>query len=205
MSEARAPLKVKGYTISDELFTRGYPEGSSPCSCVSACCEAGVWADLSERERILRHKEIVKRHMDQTQTTDDAEWFDPETEQDPDFASGRAVATRVFNGKCAFLDRSGRCSLQVTASAEGMDRWALKPLYCILYPIYIENGTVGFDDLLQDEHACCSIGERFSVPLFEACRDELTHLLGEDGFAVLQEHYRRLQEENHSTTPLREK
>jgi Fe-S-cluster containining protein len=195
MSNDDTPIIVKGFRISGELFTKGYPTGSSPCTCSSACCEAGVWADLAERDAILEHKELIKRHMDETQSLDDREWFDPEIEEDADFASGWTVGTRVVNDKCVFLDKSGRCSVQAAASAAGMDRWTLKPLYCVLYPIYVEDGMVGFDDLLQDEHACCSVGKSFSVPLFEACRDELTHLLGIEGFAEMQRYYEQMLED----------
>jgi len=195
MSDERAPLTIKGYQISEELFTRGFEEGSGPCTCSSACCEGGVWVDLAERDRILQHKDLVRRHMDSTQNPDEREWFDADILEDPDFPSGRAVATRVANNKCAFLDRFGRCSAQLAASAEGMDRWALKPLYCALYPIYVENGLIGFDDLLQDESDCCSAREQFSVPLFEACHQELTHLLGEDGYAAMREHYQQSHQE----------
>ena len=47
--------------------------------------------------------------------------------------------------------------------------------------------------MLQDDQACCTVGEKFETPLFAACKDELTHLLGADGYAMLEEHYASLQ------------
>ena len=80
--------------------------------------------------------------MDETQTADPAHWFEPEEQDDDDFPSGRCVGTRVLNDKCAFLDRFGRCTLQVAATrVRGLHRWALKPLFCILYPIEIRQGS----------------------------------------------------------------
>lgn len=184
-----APIRVKGLTIGDELFETGYPEGSGPCGCTSTCCSGGVYADVAERDAILRHAEMIERYMDETQPHDPARWFDAQEESDPDFASGRCIGTTVHNDKCAFLDKYGRCSVQRATTEEGMGRWALKPLYCILYPIEISEGVVSFDPMLQDEQPCCTVTDAFHVPVFQACRDELIHLLGADGYKTLERHY----------------
>ena len=77
----------------------------------------------------------------------------------------------------------------MAATAEGMHKWALKPLYCILYPIEVTDNVVGFDPMLQSEQSCCTVETVFRIPAFEACREELVQLLGEDGFRMMQEHY----------------
>jgi hypothetical protein len=146
-------------------------------------------ADVRDRDNILAHREIIKKYMDGTQTTDDSRWFDPGEQADSDFPSGRCAGTAEINNRCAFLDRAGRCSLQVAATGEGMHKWALKPLYCILYPIEVTDSVVGFDTMLQSEQSCCTVDTAFRIPVFEACREELVHLLGEDGFRTMQEHY----------------
>lgn len=183
------PLVIGEYTIDPALFRLGYADGGSPCSCTSTCCRGGVYADVRERDRIMEHRDLIRPHMDDSQPQNDAEWFEPEEADDADFPSGRCVGTRDTFGKCTFLDRQGRCSLQVAAVAAGRDRWALKPLYCVLFPIEITDRVVGFDDMLQDEQPCCSVSERFVTPLFRACRDELVHLLGEEGYRRIEEHY----------------
>jgi hypothetical protein len=148
-----------------------------------------VYADVREKENILDHKDMIRKYMDETQSPDEALWFEDRESEDTDFPSGRCIGTREINDKCAFLDRGGRCTLQIAATEEGMHKWALKPLFCILYPIEISNNVVSFDDMLQDEQHCCSISSDFQVPLFEACKDELVHLLGETGFTSLQGYY----------------
>ncbi len=182
-------LVIGKYTFSPELFERGYPSGGGPCTCTSACCEEGVYLDVGDRDLIRRHAGIIRQSMDETQSKDESAWFDRQEEEDTDFPSGRCVATNVVNGKCAFLDRAGRCSIQVASVQAGMDRWALKPFFCVLYPIDVSDGVVSFDGLLQDEQACCSVGERFDTPLFEACRDELIYLVGEGGYAEIEKYY----------------
>lgn len=192
-------IEVKGFSFGPELFTQGFAEGTGPCRCTSDCCSSGVYIDLTERDRILLHKEKVKQQMDATQVKDESLWFDAEVEEDPDFASGRCVGTSVLNDKCAFLNANGHCSIQLAAVAEGLNRWAWKPLYCILYPIEVTDGIVGFDPMLQGEKVCCSIHRSYEIPLFRACKAELVHLLGEDGFQQLEEHYQELAKEKSSS------
>lgn len=191
------PFRAGEYAISGELFETGMTRGTGPCSCTAACCLGGVYADVMERDKIIAHKEVIGRYMDETQPADPELWFEKSEEEDPDFPSGRCVGTQEVNGKCAFLDKMGRCSLQVAATAEGMHRWSFKPLYCVLYPIEISDKTIRFDDLLQGDEQCCSVSDRFEIPLFEACRDELTHLLGEEGFRQIEARYRELRETVH--------
>jgi len=199
VSEDRPALSINGYTFSNELFEKGFPSEGGPCACSSVCCEEGVYADIADREKILSHKEMIKKYMDETQTRDETRWFEEQEREDADFPSGRCVGTEAYNGKCVFLDRFGRCSLQVAATSEGMQKWALKPFFCVLYPIEVTRKVVSFDDMLQDEQSCCSIGHRFDVPLFEACREELTYLVGEEGFRRLEEYYVALQANTHTT------
>jgi hypothetical protein len=193
-------LRIGEYTMSGELFAKGYPKGGGPCSCTSACCEGGVYIDLHEREVIMAHRDIITKQMDATQTTDPSLWFEPEVTDDADFPSGQCVGTQVVNDKCAFLDGAGRCALQKAAVAEGMHRWAIKPLFCILYPIEISAGIVAFDEMLQDEEDCCTIGKSFDVPLFEACREELVHIVGEEGYTAMEKHYAALKGQDPSSS-----
>ncbi len=188
--DASPELHIKQFSISPELYRKGYRTGRGPCTCTSVCCQHGVYADSGERDRILQHKEIIRKYMDETQAGNEHQWFERHEAEDSDFASGRCVGTAVVNEKCAFLDKFGRCSLQVAASSEGMHRWALKPIFCILFPLEISNNVISFDDLLDEEQDCCSITDRFDIPLFEACKDELTHVLGEDGYKELEDFYR---------------
>ena len=196
MTEPETPLHIKGYTIAPELFLKGFPAGGGPCTCVSRCCSGGVYVDLRERDRILEAKATIKLHMDDSQTTDETQWFEAMEMDHIDFPSGKCVGTQEINDKCAFLDSVGRCSIQLASVAVGDHKWARKPLYCVLFPIEITDNVIGFDDLLQEESHCCSISEDFSTPLFRACQAELVYLLGPDGYDLIEEHYRFLQGSN---------
>ncbi len=187
-------LKIQKYTMAGELFTRGFPAGGGPCTCSAVCCEGGVFVDLQERDAILAHREIIAASMDDTQQRDPGAWFESEEHEDPDFPSGTCVSTQVINDKCTFLDGAGRCVLQTAALHAGMHRWAFKPLFCVLYPIEIASGVVSFDNMLQDDQSCCSVLPEFEVPLYQACREEIVHLVGEEGYTEMNEHYASLQQ-----------
>lgn len=185
-------LKVQHYTMSGELFTRGFPAGGGPCTCSAVCCEGGVFVDPRERDAILAHRELIAAEMDETQHRVPGDWFEAEEHEDPDFPSGLCVGTKVVNDKCAFLDAAGRCVLQTAALHAGMHPWAFKPLFCVLYPIEIAGGIVSFDNMLQDEQSCCSVATAFDIPLYQACREEIVHLVGEEGYAEMNAHYAAL-------------
>lgn len=192
MIEDQKYLQVNQYTLSEDFFGKGFSWGGGPCTCTSTCCEGGVYADLIERDKIIENKDIIKKYMDDSQTTVESAWFDTFDHEDTDFPSGRCVGTREIDNKCAFLDKLGRCSLQVAAIGEGLHKWTWKPLYCILFPVEISNMVIGFNDLLQGEESCCSAQRDFQIPLFEACKEELVHLVGENGYEIIEQHYATL-------------
>ncbi|HEX7479392.1 MAG TPA: DUF3109 family protein [Polyangiales bacterium] len=189
MDDFSTPLRIKGYLVAPELFTTGYAAGNGPCACVSACCHRGAYIDLGERDRILAHAEAVAAEMDETQSRDPSTWFEPGELVDPDFVSGKCVGTAVVSGTCALLDKRGYCSLQVMANQAGLHKWAIKPIYCVLFPIEVLDGVIRWNPAMQGKQACCSVQARFETPLFEACREELVHLIGEDGYQAVRDHY----------------
>ncbi len=190
-------LRAGKYEIDPVLFEKGFAKGCGPFRCESKCCSVGVYVDLKEKETILSHKETIKKYMDETQTTDDSRWFDSEIEDDRDYPSGKAVGTEVFNDKCVFLNKKGKCSLQVMGNEEGIGGWAIKPFYCIAFPISIEDGVLTFDDFQQGETQCCSTVRNFSaeggsvsggeMPLVDSCKAELEFVLGKEGYKQLLE------------------
>jgi len=185
-------MRVSEYEIDPILFQKGFSKGCGPFACESTCCAAGVYIDLKEKELILSHKETIKKYMDETQLTDDTRWFDAEVLDDKDFPSGKTIGTEVFNDKCVFLNKSGMCSLQITGTEEKLGRWALKPFFCVAFPITIDGGVVTFDDFLYQKTTCCSFIDNRETTLVEACKEELEFVLGKDGYedlTVLQKEF----------------
>ncbi len=174
--------EINGLLIDPLIFT--FPFN---CRCNGECCNYGVYTDLKENQLILSIKEKVLPFMDETQSKEINDWFEA-PEEDEDFDSGVAVGTNVINGKCTFLDKNGLCSLQKLAINEGAHKWQYKPVYCILFPLTIYEGSLTIDDEHIDRLKFCNKQNGKHMTIYEACREELQHFFGEKGFAELEQY-----------------
>jgi Fe-S-cluster containining protein len=187
-------ITVKGYKVDPMLFNHGFPKGCGPYQCDGSCCCDGVWVDLKEKDRILAEKDLIKKYMDDTQNKNHEEWF-AEHDEDPDFPSGAAEGTSLHNNSCVFLNKDGLCVLQLAATKEGRHKWDIKPFYCVLFPVSVAEKTLTFDEHMEEsEISCCNIFPQFSVPMFQACKEEIVYAVGEDGYREIEEHYMKYRE-----------
>jgi len=178
-------LKIGNYTIDPVLFEKGFSRGCGPYQCQTTCCSSGVYLDPSERDVILQHTDEIKLKMDETQTTNESVWFDNIRVDDKDFPAGYAVGTEVYNDKCVFLGKDGRCSVQLVSAEKYNDPWKIKPFYCIAFPIVLDTGVLTFDDYQQDKAGCCSIVSDTDSTLVDSCKAELEFVLGKEGYEEL--------------------
>lgn len=174
--------KINDILIDPAIFTYKFI-----CNCAGECCYFGVYTDHKEYNAILSIQDKIKEVMDETQSKDVSEWFEPE-EKDEDFESGIAVGTEIINDKCTFLDKNGLCSLQKLAIKEGEYKWKYKPLYCILFPLTTFEGVLTIDTDHIDRLPYCNIDPNTQLTMFEACEEELRHFFGEEGFAELEDY-----------------
>lgn len=173
--------------IDTSIFTTKYPSSCSMKNCTGECCKWGVFADISERDNILNHAQIIQRHLEPTQEKNPEKWFESEPCQDIDFPSGLAIGTQATEQGCVFLDSSGLCALQKTALAEGLHPFALKPFYCIAFPLVISQHTLMIDDLeVENQPKCCSQFESGTKNILDICATELKFMLGREGFEEFQ-------------------
>lgn len=173
---------INGLKIDPRIFTFKFS-----CKCNGECCYYGVYTDFKEHEKILSVKDKIIPLFDETQNRDISTWFEP-PEEDKDFESGIAVGTEVQNGKCTFLDKDGLCTLQKLAMMEGEDKWKYKPLYCILYPFTVYENELTIDDEHMDRLKHCNKNPVEETTIFEACKEELQHFFGEEGFKELEDY-----------------
>lgn len=178
-------IQIGKFKIDPILFEKGFAKGCGPFQCHTTCCSSGVFIDPAEKEAILQHKEEVKMKMDETQTQDETAWFENSIEEDSDFPSGYAVGTEVFNNKCVFLRKDGKCSVQLVSAEKYNDPWKIKPYFCVAFPISVDNSVVTFDDYQQGNAPCCSIVADTNIPLIESCKAELEYVLGKEGYQQL--------------------
>jgi Fe-S-cluster containining protein len=174
--------EINGVKIDPQIFTFSFS-----CKCSGECCYYGVYTDLKEHEMIMSLKDKLIPLFDETQVKDTEEWFEA-PEKDEDFESGMAVGTEVINGKCAFLDKQGLCTLQKLANNEGAYKWKYKPLYCILFPLTIYENALTIDDEHIDRLKTCNHNPSAERTIYDSCREELKHFFGEDGFRELEQY-----------------
>jgi Fe-S-cluster containining protein len=173
---------INGIKIDPKIFTFKFR-----CNCTGECCYYGVYTDLKEQQQIMRLKDRLLPLFDESQSKNADKWFEP-PEKDEDFESGVAVGTEVINGKCAFLNKNGLCTLQTLAINEGVDKWKYKPLYCILFPFTVYDGALTIDDDHIDRLKTCNINPVDDISIFDACREELLHFFGPDGYKELEDY-----------------
>lgn len=179
-------FEINKLKIDDSLFEQRFVKSCDVKKCSGECCYYGVYLSLKEYSKIWEVKEKIVELFDETQTKDFTKWFEEPT-KDNDFEEGIAIGSEVYNGKCVFLDKQGYCTLQKFALQEGLHKWHYKPLYCILFPIAIYEGSLCVDDFHLSRMHYCNKKENQTASIIETCKEELIYLLGEDGYNKLLE------------------
>ncbi|HEX7556930.1 MAG TPA: DUF3109 family protein [Leptolinea sp.] len=162
--------------------------------CQAACCIYGVWIDQLEAEKIIQFAEIIRPEMPES-WQNPKYWFDEREEADERAVSGIVVHSRVIESArhygasaCIFLKADNKCALQTAARKAGMHPWSLKPFYCILHPLDLdEKGRITLDDtgLLLDEPGSCVRPSKRLIPLVDTFEPELRFFLGDQEFENL--------------------
>lgn len=184
---------VPSLQVDPVLFEPRFASHCSMNNCNAHCCRDGVWVDPAEKQRILEHASLIVRHMDPGQVTDPTRWFDGEVEEDADYPSGRCEGTGTNERGCVFLNDRGWCVLQKTATEEGMEKFALKPYYCVAFPLTIAEGVLTVDDPeFTNRTVCCSVVDDGTHAPADVCREELDFMLGAEGLRELDEVRQRL-------------
>jgi hypothetical protein len=73
------------------------------------------------------------------------------------------------------------------AVSEGKEKWAYKPIYCILFPFTVYEGMFTIDDDHIDRLNHCNKKNPTDLTIYESCREELEHFFGEEAFKMLEE------------------
>ncbi len=172
-SRLTVPEERRAYRVAPELLEYGLADPShTPIhSCTGHCCKSGVFLSLPHRELILQHVEVIRGAMDDVQPADPSKWFEQPVEKDEDFEGGYAVGTEATEHGCVFLNRAGRCVLQIV-SAQHPELPQLKPFFCRLFPLTVVDGELTYDDHCEGETLCCSVEEDGAAPLLDVCEYE---------------------------------
>jgi Fe-S-cluster containining protein len=158
--------------VDTSIFTLRYFAHCMSCTfCGDACCNYGADVDVGERDRILENATSLARYV----SAPAEEWFTTTVNEDPDYASGKFVRTRVQDGACVFKNPAGRgCQLHAWALAERVDYHQIKPTVCWLFPVIWDRGVLRPSSDVRDGLVCAGQG----VTLYRAARGELQVLFG---------------------------
>lgn len=194
----REIIEVKNFKVDSLVFTARFVSFCNVPVCRGSCCYWGVYVDIKEREKILEHKDLILKFMDETQPRDVELWFEKDEWDDPDFPSGKCVGTNVYSNKCVFLTKEGYCVLQTSSTNSGMHKWALKPFYCCIYPLTFWEGVLTYDDGHAEDLEYCGIKAVYNHagPVVEVCKDEFIYVLGEEGYSDLLKVYDNWKRKN---------
>ncbi len=184
---------VNGLKIHPELLETVEAERCYLHECKGACCSGGVWLDVADLKSIVPHVATIQTNLPE-ERRDPNTWFSA-PEPDETTPSGVKIGTNVVADPvrpgitcCVFLRPDRLCALQVTSRQLGLDGLGLKPFYCALYPVYVENGEVILDHETERdfEGANCRRLCATPRPIYDIFAEELTLLLGEEGYRDLQ-------------------
>jgi Protein of unknown function (DUF3109) len=174
--------------VDPEILIQRFSSNTSMCNCNGTCCAEGVLLDVQEKNLILAHADKIKKYLEPQQEKDTVKWFDNNIENDTDFPSGKCDGTAVHDNKCVFLCSKGLCALQKTAIAEGMHKFALKPFYCVAFPITIdEHVLTTYEPEFTNRRQCCSVVSDGPLNVLDVCREEFEYILGVEGMHEIEE------------------
>jgi Fe-S-cluster containining protein len=141
---------------------------------LDACCQYGCDVDLRERDAIEAHGDAIRALL--RPEAQQARWFEPDEEIDPDYPSGRVVRTEVFGGGCIFLAHDLRgCAIHRASIEGGWDLRGVKPAICRLFPLSYEDDAI----VIADEYPEYSCAHVEGPSLYRITRDALADVFGE--------------------------
>jgi len=201
-------VSIAGYKIDRQLLMKVPYRNDCAKMCSGKCCQGGVTISAEEMNGIYAHMEDVKKVMRPFEK-ELKSWFKFENEAffdedrpglrgvygatrvdkhpnvtDADFVS--VIAEEEDRGKhqaCIFLTLDRRCALQVYSEQAGRHKWQWKPFYCWLFPLTAEEGTITVD---ERSIGMCFMPSDQAVPFHSLVKQELTHLIGEEGYREME-------------------
>ncbi|HKY31916.1 MAG TPA: DUF3109 family protein [Candidatus Polarisedimenticolia bacterium] len=145
--------------IHPRVTRRLYAGRATVRHCDGTCCRGGATVSVAERDRVLRHADIVSAAMTSPARRDPSRWFSRRLSFDADFTAGWTTWTRVADGACVFYRSDGLCALQVAGSERLGSPFALKPSVCLLWPLCIQDRTleVGYAWFTRRKECCAPV------------------------------------------------
>jgi len=126
--------------VDTRIFQLKYYRDCAGCSfCGDSCCQYGVDVDLPNVARLNSAPDELEQFVGRPRS----EWFEDRVVLDVEYPGGGFRRTRVIDGRCVFLNRSGRgCLVHSWCLQQGIPYQQLKPLVSSLFPVTIDQGVL---------------------------------------------------------------
>ena len=166
--------------VETDIFVRTYFMHCMACDfCHDSCCGYGADIDAANVKRLAAHAEALEAYVD----VPGKQWFKAVYSEDAEFPGSRYTRTRVKDGACVFLNRTGRgCLIHRYCMDQGIDFHELKPLVCSLFPVSFNDGLLfPSAEILDNSLQCLGNGPT----LYRGAREDVRHYFGAELVAEL--------------------
>lgn len=198
MSDDTEPLMINGTAVDRRLLGARPMRRCEPDECQSHCCGGGVYISVDQVADIRAHAAIIQPHLP-AERREAALWFDEVIEPDNDHpAGGQTMSTNVLDDPthpsgtcCVFLRPDRKCALQAAGIAAGEHPWRFKPFYCALHPLVFDKQILKLaeESEMYLEGGSCNRAAETATPLFQLFDVEVKLVVGEVGYAALENVY----------------
>jgi Fe-S-cluster containining protein len=188
--EDSSSVIINGIRINADILQKDAIRRCADSSCGAVCCSGGVWLREDEAPRIREWEAAIKACLP-VERHDESLWF----EQGKEELGTSSVDDPQIPGRtcCVFLQPDRKCALQVVSIANNLGWPGIKPYYCAIYPLLIEDGVLSIDDEtpLIYEGGLCRQSTTQGHAAYELYRDEAILILGQDGYRELLDKAKR--------------
>jgi len=184
--EESGSVVINGISVTPDILRKDAIRRCADSKCGAVCCSGGVWLREDEAPRIRDWAEAIKACLP-AERHDESNWF----EQGDEELGTNTIEDPQRQGRtcCVFLQPDRKCALQVVSMANNLGWPGIKPYYCAIYPLLLEDGVLSIDDEtpLTYEGGLCRQSTAQGHAPYELYRDEAILILGQDGYRELIE------------------
>lgn len=173
-------MEINGIEIDESITKLKFACDTSKCR--NDCCLWGCFITKEEIKKVNKHLDGISKHMRlEAKKTLAKKGFLTDSVEDG------IHSVRVVGGKCIFLSKlptgGEGCAIHWYCIENGIDHRDLKPQRCLLFPISpVSRGRISFRVW---EIPCMKNVGKDATPVYKACRRELEHHLGSEGYETL--------------------
>lgn len=177
---------VSSFRLSPEFFVR--TKLKNQCAgdhCDGDCCSGGVSATLYEVARIKAHADEIQPYL-----------IEPYNFQEWDVSHPADIGTPVLyedkpNMQCWFQRENRLCALHSLALEKGMPVPAIKPYFCLFFPLTLIDLDINVTEIAVDGKAyeTCLVPSEQETYLFKEFESELRRVIGDANFEELLRRY----------------